>query len=142
MNDGDVALDMGGAILFRKGGYKISQRAGYLGFAWNFPMPEAWFIIGYPNEAPFGGQKQIICASSFAYVDASYAPPTVGAGCDQTGGATGGPWIKGFSGGAGFTNYLNGNTSYRYVGNPLELYSPYFDDAAKAFRDTLVADHP
>ena len=64
------------------------------------------------------------------------APQAIG--CDLTGGSSGGPWIMKFSGGAGATNYVNGDNSHRRSTNPLEMFSPHYDDQAKTLRDCLV----
>jgi hypothetical protein len=62
----------------------------------------------------------------------------------MTGGSSGGPWIQGFSYGAGPTNYLNGHNSYRYISpnHPLEMFSPYFGTAANSLRNALIGDAP
>ena len=129
-----LSEDIGGAVLHKQGGKSISQRVGWLGFAWNWSREQHWLSMGYPAAAPFNGQRQWINAASFAYngnVGASPAP--VGMGNDLTGGCSGGPWIWQF--GAG--NYVNGVNSYRRSSKPKELFSPYFGDAAKALYDTL-----
>jgi V8-like Glu-specific endopeptidase len=144
VNNSDLRRDYGGAILYTISGYKISQIVGWLGFAYNQATALHWTAMGYPQAAPFNGQTQQICASSFGHMDKNYvsAPYPRAIGCDQTGGTSGGPWIKSFSGSAGATNYLNGNMSYRYPSQPLEIYSPYFNSEAKSLWDVLVADTP
>jgi hypothetical protein len=98
-----------------------------------------WMNIAYPSAPPFFGSTQQICAGSFAYTDTSKpAPFPVAMGCDMTGGSSGGPWILNFGGSATSQNYLNGNNSYRYGSHPEELYSPYFDSAAKSLWDDLI----
>jgi len=129
-----LSEDIGGAVLHKQGGKSISQRVGWLGFAWNWSRQQHWLSMGYPAAAPFNGKRQWINAASFAYngsVGASPAP--VGMGNDLTGGCSGGPWIWKF--GAG--NYVNGVNSYRRSSKPKELFSPYFGNAAKALYDTL-----
>jgi hypothetical protein len=64
------------------------------------------------------------------------------AGCDQTPGCSGGPWIVDFNGLPGPDNYVNGNFSYRYTGEPLIIYSPYFGDVAEAVWDAAQNDIP
>lgn len=69
-------------------------------------------------------------------------PATIGIGCDQTNGVSGGPWLVDMSGAGGATNLLNGNSSYRYLGGPpnsLKLYSPYFSTAATNIRNAAQA---
>jgi hypothetical protein len=142
-NNSDERYDYGGVILDTLGGLRISQVVGNWGFAWNWTRQLAWMAIGWPAESPFSGAWQAVCASSFAYADASFGSPnTKGIGCDQTGGASGGPWVWKFYANPTNHNYLNGNTTYRYVGYPEELFSPHFDTDTYNFWSTIVADTP
>lgn len=131
-----LSEDMGGAILHRNKGRKISQRVGWLGFAWNWSRTQHWVATGYPAARPFNGKRQIITAASHAYNgNVGRNPAPVGIGCDMTGGCSGGPWIWRF--GAG--NYLNGDNSYRRSNKPKELYSPYFGNAARSLHKALLS---
>jgi V8-like Glu-specific endopeptidase len=145
-NSGDLRFDLGGVVLNTNGlGQKISFVVGNLGFQTGLPVQQAWIDFGWPAESPFGGKYLQICASSYAYSDGNFAAPQpVGIGCDQTGGSSGGPWIKDFSYAAGATNYVNGHNSYRYTtpSHPLEMFSPYFGGAASSLRNSLVTDTP
>ena len=140
-DDPDFRYDYGFAILNLNGGQKISERVGSLGFAWNWPVEQHWFSIGYPAEAPFAGNYQVICASSYAYSDGSFGSPfPYAVGCDQTGGTSGGPRIWKFDYTAGANNYVNGHNDYRYVvpDHPLELFSPYYGTDAGNLRNYAV----
>jgi V8-like Glu-specific endopeptidase len=144
-NSGNLGYDMGGVVLLKYKRKLISQKVGWLGFAYTpdtnpYYAQYHWFEIGYPASYPFDGNKQVICASSYAYSDANFSPNPVGVGCDQTGGTSGGPWIWGY--GSGF--YVNGNMSYRYTNpdHPLEMFSPYFGDAAHGLWYQLVTSVP
>jgi V8-like Glu-specific endopeptidase len=131
-----LSEDIGGAVLNKQNNRTISQAVGWLGFAWNWSRVQHWVTMGYPAAAPFNGQRQQICAGSYAYdgsVGASPAP--VGIGSDLTGGSSGGPWIWRF----GTGNHVNGVNSYRRSTHPQEMFSPYFGNAAKALFDSLVA---
>jgi hypothetical protein len=140
--DGDLRYDMGGAVLRRLGGRKISQRVGALGFAWNQGFKVHWYAVGYPAVAPFDGRRQFLCSASFATADPALGVPApVAMGCDLTGGISGGPWLLAFTP-SGDGNYLNGNFSYGYTEEPLQVYSPYFDDAAKSLYDVLIGAMP
>ena len=131
-----LAQDMGGAILYKQGGKKISQRVGWLGFAWNWSRVQHWLSIGYPAGAPFNGKRMQINAASYAYNGSVGADPApVGMGNDLTGGSSGGPWVWRF----GTGNYVNGNNSYRRSTKPKEMFSPYFGNHAKSLYDTLRA---
>ena len=142
----DHRYDMGGIVLLKSKRKAISAKVGWLGFAYTpggdgSAAPYHWFEIGYPQAAPFDGQKQVVCASSYAYSDGNMAAPhPIGVGCDQTGGTSGGPWIMGF----GLVYWLNGNMSYRYTtpDHPNEIFSPFFGDAAYNLWHALVQDVP
>jgi V8-like Glu-specific endopeptidase len=141
----DLRFDIAGGILdTNTSGQSISQVVGNLGFAYNLSNNQHWFSFGYPSESPFTGKTQEICASSFAYHDTSMGIPyPVGVGCNMTTpGSRGGPWIQGFNGLAGTSNYLNGNNSYRYTPHPDEMFSPYFGNKAKELWDDLMIDSP
>jgi len=149
---GDSRYDIGGAVLNRISGFKISQKVGYLGFAWNQSTSSTsaqWAIIGYPQAAPFNGNLQYICQASYAYNAGGNAPSPIGAGCDQSGGTSGGPWIRNYAGVPGTTNYINGVNSYRRCFDQActqlytqELFSPYFDNNSKTLKDCLVNSTP
>ena len=120
--------DIGGAILNKLAGLKISQKVGWLGFQSSQNIVQHWHSIGYPAGAPFTGAKMIICAAGYAKTDiVNGALMTFGIGCDTTGGTSGGPLIKNFANNAAANNYVNGVNSYKYTTTqPKALYSPYF----------------
>lgn len=139
----DPSFDMGGVKLNRNSsGKEISEVVGNLGFSFNLSEYQAWFTIGYPDQPPFDGQWQYICAASYAYSDTSQnAPNPIAMGCDMNGGAAGSPWIRVFSGSTGPVNFLNGNSSYQAAGEPEAMYSPYFGSAAKSLFEKLLANN-
>lgn len=148
-----------GALVMNRGGLSgtslIGDAVGWLGFAANVNRQQHWHDSGYPAGArdlattppgaQFDGLHHEICAAPWASNDQPTGipgldPPTIGIGCDQTGGSSGGPWIVDFSGFAGANNFLNGNNSYKYTGpNPpenLKMWGPYFSDGAINLRDS------
>lgn len=130
--------DMGGAVLHKLGGRKISQRVGWLGAAWNWPRYQHWHAVGYPAAAPYNGKLMWDTQASFAYNGSVSGIKPVGIGCDMTGGCSGGPWIRRFGSG----QHLNGVNSYRNRSKPKELFSPYFDNRAKSLLDALTKGTP
>ena len=104
-------------------GKTIGQTVGYLGYAYNFSRVQSWWLLGYPQAAPFNGALMWACTSSYAYDSPFYSggPAPMVAGCDQTGGTSGGPWIMKF----GSANYLNSVNSHRATARPQELAGPY-----------------
>ena len=154
--------DHGVLVMRRDGdtGLTIGETVGMLGFMANAPRRQHWHLSGYPaaaHSAPsvnpqFTGFHHEICASTYATDDqptgaAGTDPPTIGLGCDQTGGSSGGPWIVDLnslavstSGGGNpvALNLLNGNNSYRYLGGPpnnLQMFGPYFSNGAIVLRN-------
>jgi V8-like Glu-specific endopeptidase len=136
-----------GAIVANRGGTtneRIGDRVGSLNFLANASRMQHWHLFGYPApdprfppvNPPFDGEHQEICAATWATNDMGFfGPPTIGVGCDQTGGASGGPWIVDYSGlpssGTQVFNLLNGNNSYKYLApNHLRVYGPYFTTGA------------
>lgn len=129
-----LCQDMGAAVLHKRGGRKISQVVGWLGFAWNWSRYQHWCQLGYPAAAPYDGKKLIENDSSYAYNGTpGCSPPTVGVGSDLTGGSSGGPWVLNF----GTGNHVNGHQSYRHSNKPKEMFSPYFNNNAKSLFDTV-----
>lgn len=150
-----------GVLVMNKdsGGQPIGERTGMLGFMANAPRLQHWHLEGYPQgpHSPpsvtpqFTGFHHEICAATWATDDqptgtAGMDPPTIGVGCDLTGGSSGGPWVVDLnalavstSGGAPVAmNLLNGNNSYRYTGGPpntQRLYGPFFSNGAIALRN-------
>lgn len=126
VSGGNLARDVAGAKLNKLGGYTITQKLGWMGFAWNYSRVNAWWQIGYPQASPFTGAWMIACQASYAY-DSPFGttPKPMGVGCDQTGGTSGGPWVLKI--GAG--DYTNSVQSHRRTGYNNELFGPYFDTA-------------
>lgn len=140
----DWEEDIGGAILNKLAGLKISQKVGWLGFQSSQSIIQHWHSIGYPAAAPFTGAKMIICAAGYAKTDVvNGALMTFGIGCDTTGGTSGGPLIKNFSNTTVSSNYVNGVNSYKYNSTqPKALYSPYFGANALAIFNCLRYSGP
>lgn len=149
----NFARDVGGAVLNTLGGKKLAQRVGFLGFAWNQGNSNTashYHAIGYPAASPFNGLKQQICAASFAANGSGFGSPApFWIGCDLTGGSSGGPWVRSYSGSAGASNYVNGVNSFKRCANSncssvynLEMYSPYFDTTVKNLHTCLYNSVP
>jgi V8-like Glu-specific endopeptidase len=109
----------------------IGNVTGWLGRAWNFSASQAERTFGYPQAAPFNGNRLITTASTEWYTHDFTAGGQVSKviGSDLTGGSSGGPWILGWAG-AEFadsdansatdpgSNWVNGvNSHKRCAGN-------------------------
>lgn len=122
---GKFGYDWGaGAVTGLIGGKTIGQTVGYLGYAYNFSRVQDWWLLGYPQAAPFNGALMWACNSSYAYDSPFFTagtPAPMAVGCDQTGGTSGGPWIMKF----GSSNFVNSVNSHRTSNRPHELAGPY-----------------
>jgi V8-like Glu-specific endopeptidase len=131
--EGKFERDIGFSVVYDQGGKKLSQKVGYLGFAWDYPRVQHWNMLGYPSVSPFDGKYMYATEASYSNEDGENLPPTTGIGTDQTPGCSGGPWILKFgpNGTQGVENMVNGVNSYFYNSEPKRMYSPYFDTWVK-----------
>jgi hypothetical protein len=85
--------------------------------------------FGYPAAAPYSGNDLTYCTGAVSN-DPNNGGKTWGLGCNMTGGASGGPWIAGFSqAGAGTLTSLN---SYKYNGLNSMMFGPKFNTDTQA----------
>jgi hypothetical protein len=131
----NLARDVGFTAVSNVGGKTLAATVGYLGFSWNYTAPLHWNMFGYPAGTPYNGAWLVQTQASRSRLDSTKSPATRGIGTKQTGGCSGGPWIKDFIVG----DYANGVNSYVYTAQPLEIFSPYFDTSVKSMKDTAVS---
>lgn len=150
---GDFDYDVGAADAADNGTVVaglIGNFTGWLGFAYvnvaegtSEAFNTHFMSFGYPQAAPFNGQKIHVCASSLGYADAATAggQDSKAIGCDMTGGSSGGPWIIGISrnpsqiGGVptpGLQNTVFGHNDWRHTAEPGEMNSPSYNCLANA----------
>ncbi len=103
-NSGDPDYDYSclvTATTGRRVANKIGNITGTLGRAWNFASSQAERTFGYPQAAPFTGTTLQTTASTEWYTHDFRAGNQISKiiGSDLTGGASGGPWILGWTGG-------------------------------------------
>lgn len=133
----NLCRDVGFAITNNQAGLTLSQKVGYLGFAWNFGLYQWFNMFGYPAAPPFTGAYMVQTDSwTVATSNPNGCTPTVkGIQTSQTGGTSGGPWLLNYAPfQTGAVNYANGVNSFIYTSNPSVLYSPHFDTAVNDFR--------
>jgi hypothetical protein len=129
---GDLTYDLGAFSVGRNSaGQTLRSLVGYMGFAWNQSRTLHWDSFGFPQAAPFNGQRLQKCEASQGTDDVAIpgsGPDPIGIGCDMTGGSSGGPWVMNLRNG----NYINGHNDYKYTtpSQPLAMYSPYFNNVA------------
>jgi hypothetical protein len=152
LNTGDLDEDLGAADVADTGtvnAQQIGSFTGALGFAYvavaegTSEAYNANFVsFGYPQGAPFNGNKIQVCTSSLGYQDAATAggQDSKSIGCDMTGGSSGGPWLIGMGlpgqiGGTpppGIPNAIFGHNDWRHNAFPNELNSPPYNCLAIA----------
>ena len=117
-NCGDVAHDFGAANVVKVGGRTLQDTVGGRGIQFNGPRDRTYKAIGYPQAAPFDGEKMFACRSAYKGKDSGQGnPPPMRISCDMTGGSSGGGWIAG--------GKVASVVSYGYAGEPNHLYGPY-----------------
>jgi V8-like Glu-specific endopeptidase len=121
---GDLAFDLGAAVVSTTGGAALTDRVGGRGIAFDYDRNQTFSSFGYPADRPFSGGRLWVCRSPLAGSDTSTSPPTMAMGCDMTSGASGGSWVAGGS--------VVSVNSYGYAGRPDVIYGPYQGAEARA----------
>ncbi|MGF1525739.1 MAG: trypsin-like serine peptidase, partial [Candidatus Competibacterales bacterium] len=128
----DLGADVGMIKLCdRSDGARLHDVVGSLGIVFHSHRRQQWSSFGYPAAPPFDGSTLNTCEAALGRED-SQSIPTLGIGCNMTGGSSGGPWIAGFRRLAGGGNYLNGVNSYGYLTLPDVMFSPYFGSTVES----------
>ena len=123
-DQGDFSYDIGAAIVRPSGGTALTDRVGGRGIAFNYSRDQNYQAYGYPAAPPFTGERLWRCTSPPQTSDSSANPPTMGIGCDMTGGSSGGGWIVG--------NDVFSVNSYGYRNQPNVMYGPYQGSVAES----------
>ena len=87
------------------------------------------YAFGYPAAAPYDGTDLVYCSGKIGQ-DLFNANATWSMVCNMTGGASGGPWLKGFSESTGLGTLASLN-SYRYSFSN-RMYGPKFSSYTQA----------
>jgi V8-like Glu-specific endopeptidase len=120
---GDFSYDLGAAVMNTSGGTTLTDTVGSRGAGFNQPAAQHYLSHGYPAAPPFTGGRMYICESDLGTRDTSANPPTMGIGCDMTGGSSGGGWVVG--------NTVLSVNSYGYTTQPNVMYGPYQGSVAQ-----------
>jgi hypothetical protein len=116
-NGGDFGYDLGAAVVNTNGGATLTDTVGSRGIGFNQAAEQHYLSHGYPAAPPFSGGRMFICEADLGTRDTSADPPTMGIGCDMTGGSSGGGWVVG--------NDVLSVNSYGYSNQPDVMYGPY-----------------
>jgi V8-like Glu-specific endopeptidase len=87
------------------------------------------YAFGYPAAAPYNGTDLIYCSGKIGQ-DLFNANATWSMVCNMTGGASGGPWLKGFSESTGIGT-IGSLNSYRYSFSN-RMYGPKFSSLTQS----------
>lgn len=99
--NGDPDYDYARIGLVSNGGVcgcPVGNAVGWLGVGWNWGTNQPDMSIGYPQAAPFAGNRLIQTASTDWYTHDFTSGNQVSKvmGNDMTGGSSGGPWVLGW----------------------------------------------
>lgn len=94
--------------------------------------------FGYPAADPYDGRDLTHCSGSLI---AESSIPSWGLTCDMTGGASGGPWIRGSTDPAQPGGEVVSISSFRPLGDP-RLFGPRFDGRTAKVYQQAKADVP
>jgi V8-like Glu-specific endopeptidase len=130
-NGGDFGYDLGAAVVNTSGGATLTDTVGSRGIAFNQAAEQHYGSHGYPAAPPFSGGRMFICEADLGTRDTSADPPTMGIGCDMTGGSSGGGWVVG--------NDVLSVNSYGYTTQPNVMYGPYQGSVAQQLYTSAAA---
>ena len=132
---GDFSYDLGAAKVAPVGGRTLNATVGGRGVSFNYTATVGathFLSFGYPAASPFNGSSLFICDAKLGTRDASANPPTMGIGCDMTGGSSGGGWIDD----SGRVASVN---SYGYQTLKNVMFGPYQGSVAQTLYTTASA---
>jgi V8-like Glu-specific endopeptidase len=139
----NVKFDVGAAVIARDTlGRPLESIVGARSVAFNQTTSQTFRSFGYPavptGDHDFDGTRLWACDSNPPITDDSVGgagDPTMGIGCDMTGGASGGGWVTA-------SGAVNGVNSYRYAGRPDLIFGPYFGSTIEELYDFAAAELP
>jgi len=132
---GDFGYDLGAAKVAPVNSRTLNATVGGRGVSFNYTATVGsthFLSFGYPAASPFNGSALYVCDANLAIRDTSANPPTMGIGCDMTGGSSGGGWVDN-----------NGNVasvnSYGYQTLKNVMFGPYQGSVAQSLYTTAAA---
>jgi hypothetical protein len=128
----DINFDVGAAVVNTLNGQRLTDVVGAQGVAFNQARGQGMYSFGYPAAAPYDGTKLIYCSGRV--INDFLLSSDIGMLCNETGGASGGPWFLNFNEGtgAGIQNSVN-SFRYQLLGliDPGFMFGPYFGTDAQ-----------
>jgi V8-like Glu-specific endopeptidase len=121
LTSGQWGVDVGAAVVgTNASGQTLSDAVAEAPIVFGAPRNQAYRLYGYPAAKKFSGQRLRVCQTTWSLDDTSASPATMGAGCDMTGGSSGGPWVTGSGAVASVVSY-----GYRSLSNV--LFGPHLE---------------
>ncbi|MET0132771.1 MAG: peptidase, partial [Kibdelosporangium sp.] len=124
----DINYDVGAAVVNQLNGQSLTDVVGSQGIAFNQARGQSMYAFGYPAAAPYDGTKLIYCSGTV--FNDFLLSQGIGMTCNQTGGASGGPWFLSFNEATG-TGVQNSVNSFKYNFFPNWMFGPYFGTDAQ-----------
>ncbi|HZB74742.1 MAG TPA: hypothetical protein VE526_00865 [Solirubrobacteraceae bacterium] len=123
---GNHSYDLGAAVVATNAsGLSLTDVVGGRNLTFDYVADQRYLSHGYPAASPFTGGRLYICdAPRLALRDTNMSLPTMGIGCDMTGGSSGGGWVT-ISGAVASVN------SYHYKSLRNVMFGPYQDSVAR-----------
>ncbi|BCJ33694.1 hypothetical protein Athai_11970 [Actinocatenispora thailandica] len=140
--DGNRYYDVGVAIMDTDAnGNHIVDALGGQGIEWNYGYQRDVHDFGYPADPPYDGSTMYYCTGT-TYPSATSLGTFPGLDCNMNGGASGGPWLDGYSDGT-WSAYLYTVNSWMYYHGSTDddVYrweAPYFGDDVKNLYDDVA----
>ena len=139
-DSGPFTEDFGAGIVgTNAAGRTLMQAVGTSqGIVFNQSTEQQFLQVGYPGEKPFNGSVMYACVNRTAVVETidGRTASQIGAGCDMTGGSSGGPWLIGVQ--ANGLGYVTSVTSSGSNTSP-QMYGPYQGATAQALFTAVQA---
>lgn len=131
---GRMQDDVGVAVVAPVRGRRLTDAVGSVPVGFNRPRGAYVWAFGYPAAAPNGGRRVQFCRGRVE--QDPWATGAQGLACSMGQGASGGPWLAGFST-TRKTGELYAVTSFTYRGVPGKVWAPYLGAAAKTLYDRM-----
>ncbi|MEN3362434.1 MAG: hypothetical protein V7637_6416 [Mycobacteriales bacterium] len=128
VHTGQAPEDIGFAVLNTVGGRHLTSVVGGLPVEFGVGPGRYVWTFGYPGAAPDEGRRATFCRGG-SRAD-PFGTPAIGLACTMTAGASGGPWLTGFTAAGGGVIYSV--TSFSYQGMRGTIWGPRLGPAAKA----------
>lgn len=131
---GRMQDDVGFAVVAPLRGRKLTDVVGGVSVGFGGPRGAYVWAFGYPAAAPNSGRRVQYCRGAIR--QDKWGTGAQGLACSMGQGASGGPWLSGFSAASG-SGTVYAVTSFTYRGVNGVVWAPYLGSSAKALYATM-----